>query len=116
MTYAQLIAVSEAFALAEAHAVDPKLLFEMSKINGVINHNTQMFISARNDLFASGGANLVKEFMAGNAGLGEKDLKCAIESAHAAGIELPLTRLSRELIKGVFLKTTSYNGESSNDT
>ena len=116
MTYAQLVAVSEAFALAEAHAVDPKLLFEISKINGVINHNTQIFISARDDLFASGGAELVKEFMAGNAGLGEKDLKCAIDSAHAVGIELPLTRLNQELIKGVFLKTTNYNNGSSNDT
>ena len=54
--------------------------------------------------------------MAGNAGLGEKDLKIAIDSAHAVGIELPLTRLSQELIKGVFLKTTNYYGESSNDT
>lgn len=116
MTYAQLVAVSEAFALAEAHSVDPKLLFEISKINGVINHNTQIFISARDDLFASGGAELVKEFMAGNAGLGEKDLKCAIDSAHAVGIELPLTRLNQELIKGVFLKTTNYNNGSSNDT
>ena len=116
MTYAQLIAVSEAFALAEAHAVDPKLLFEISAINGVVNQNTQMFISARNDLFASGGVDLVKEFMSGNAGLGEKDLKCAIESAQASGIELPLTRLSQNLIKGVFLNETNYKDGVSNDT
>jgi 3-hydroxyisobutyrate dehydrogenase-like beta-hydroxyacid dehydrogenase len=54
--------------------------------------------------------------MSGNAGLGEKDLKCAIESAQASGIELPLTRLSQNLIKGVFLNETNYKDGVSNDT
>jgi len=103
MTYAAFIAIHEASTLLRAMGVDPKLLQEVGRVNGVVTAQMSGFLAARDQVAAQGEGALNAAF-APFATLASKDLRCALDSAQTLGVRLPGTRESLALIEDVFLK------------
>jgi 3-hydroxyisobutyrate dehydrogenase-like beta-hydroxyacid dehydrogenase len=101
MTYAAFSAMSEAHALAVAGGLDPALLVEVGKANGVVTPQMEAFIGGREKLLAMGQQAHFKPF----AALGKKDLEAALASARALEVRLPMTGHLLGLIESVFMKT-----------
>jgi len=102
MTYAAFAAMHEADALARAAGLDPALLAEVGRANGVVTPQMEAFIGNRSQLAAAGPEALHKAFGPFGA-LGRKDLLAALASAEQLGLKLPATERLAELIEGVFL-------------
>ena len=101
MTYAAFAAIHEANALALASGLDPALLVEVGRANGVVTQQMEAFLGGRQKLAAAGRLQThFKPF----ASLGRKDLEAALASAHGLGLELPLTGYLAALIENVFLE------------
>jgi 3-hydroxyisobutyrate dehydrogenase len=100
MTYAAFAAMSEAHALAKAGGLDPALLIEVGKANGVVTPQMEAFITGREKLLAAGQQAYFKPF----AALGRKDLDAALASARALGLQLPMGEHLAGLIEDVFMK------------
>ncbi len=103
MTYAAFSAMSEAHALAVAGGLDPALLIEVGRANGVVTPQMEAFIGSREKLLATGQGDHFKPF----AALGRKDLEAALASAQALGLKLPMTGQLLGLIEDVFMKASS---------
>lgn len=103
ITYAEFTAMSEATRLAEACGLSADILREVGLSNGVINEQMHMFISNRNALKAGCTEQQMEEIFGAFGRLGNKDLKCAIETAAKLDIQLPATEMVRDMIEDVFL-------------
>jgi len=91
MTYAAFAAIHEAVALARASGLDPQMLVEVGRGNGVVTPQMEAFLGNRQKLAASGEEGLRKAF-APFAALAKKDLAAALRSAEALDLALPTTR------------------------
>ncbi len=101
MSYAAFAAMHEADALARAAGLDPGLLLEVGRANGVVTPQMEAFIGNRSKLAAAGEEMLRKSFSPFGA-LGRKDLLAALASAEQLGLKLPATARLAELIEAVF--------------
>jgi 3-hydroxyisobutyrate dehydrogenase len=102
MAYAAFAAMHEANLLARAGGLDPALLTEVGRSNGVVTPQMEAFITNRDRLTALGGEALAKNFGA-FAALGSKDLAAALASARELGVRLPATEQVAHIIQAVFL-------------
>ena len=102
MTYAAFAAMHEANALAKAAGLDPALLLEVGRANGVVTPQMEAFIGNREKLAAAGPKVLHKAFGPFGA-LGRKDLLAALASAEQLGLKLPATGRVAELIEAIFV-------------
>lgn len=114
MTYAAFAAMHEADALARVGGLDPALLIEVGRANGVVTPQMEAFIGNRCKLSAAG-AEAVRKAFGPFAALGRKDLAAALSSAAHLGLELPVTARVAEIIEAVFLdaRPRSSDGQSS---
>jgi 3-hydroxyisobutyrate dehydrogenase-like beta-hydroxyacid dehydrogenase len=103
MTYAAFSAMREAYGLARAGGLDPALLIEVGKANGVVTPQMEAFIVGREKLFAMNQHAYFKPF----AALGKKDLEAALASARALDLRLPMTEHLAGLVEDVFMKAIS---------
>lgn len=102
MTYAAFTAVHEADRLARAGGLDPALVVEVGRSNGVVTAQMEAFLGNRAKLGAAG-PQVLQEMFAPFAALAQKDLAAALASAHALGLGLPGTESVAALIASVFL-------------
>jgi 3-hydroxyisobutyrate dehydrogenase-like beta-hydroxyacid dehydrogenase len=102
MTYASFIAMHEACKLARAFGLDPDLLNQVSKENGVVTPAMAMLIGARDQLAKQGDAVLQAAFGPHGA-LGKKDMAAALQSAKKLRVSLPGAEKTEELIADVFV-------------
>jgi 3-hydroxyisobutyrate dehydrogenase-like beta-hydroxyacid dehydrogenase len=102
MSYAAFTAVHEADRLARAGGLDPALVVEVGRSNGVVTAQMEAFLSNRARM-AAGGPQALQELFAPFAALAQKDLAAALASARSLGLELPGTECVAELIENVFL-------------
>lgn len=101
MTYAAFAAISEASALARAGGLDPQLLIEVGRANGVVTPQMEAFIGNRDKMAAN--PELLQKFFGPFGALGRKDLAAALASAQVLGVPLPATEHLHNLIEDVFL-------------
>jgi 3-hydroxyisobutyrate dehydrogenase len=99
-----VLAVSEAWALAERCGLKIEVLRELGKANNVINDRMYQFLSGRNTLAALGDEAMMRQHFGPFGKLAEKDLDAALESARDHGIELPGTTYARGVIDAVYMK------------
>jgi 3-hydroxyisobutyrate dehydrogenase len=102
LTYAAFTSLHEARRLAEAGGLDPALLDEVGRGNGVVTAQMEAFIAARAQLQTRGAAALAQGF-GPFAALGAKDLAAALASARELNVALPATAAVAQLIEAVFL-------------
>jgi 3-hydroxyisobutyrate dehydrogenase len=102
ITYAEFIAMHEASKLAHAFGIDPELLHQVSKVNGVITPSMAMLMRARDQLAKQGEAALQSAF-APHGALGKKDMAAALKSAKELKVSLPGAEKTEELIADVFV-------------
>jgi 3-hydroxyisobutyrate dehydrogenase len=102
ITYAEFIAMHEASKLARAFGLDPELLHQVSKVNGVITPSMAMLMRARDQLAKQGEAALHGAF-APHGALGKKDMAAALKSAKELKVSLPGAERTEELIADVFV-------------
>jgi 3-hydroxyisobutyrate dehydrogenase-like beta-hydroxyacid dehydrogenase len=102
MSYAAFTAIDEADRLARAGGLDPALVVEVGRSNGVVTAQMEAFLANRARLTAAG-PQVLQELFAPFAALAHKDLAAALVSARALGIELPGTQSVTERIENVFL-------------
>jgi len=102
MAYAALAAVHEADRLARAGGLDPALLGEVGRSNGVVTAQMEAFLANRTRLAATG-AQTLRQAFAPFAALARKDLAAALASADALQLALPATERVAEIIEAVFL-------------
>ena len=104
MTFAAFIAIKEATTLARAAGLDPEVLYELGRSNGMVGDFNQRFISNRCAIFERCDAATARAIFEPFGRLGEKDLAAALETARALGVDLPATRHYRELILDTFIQ------------
>jgi len=102
MTYASFIAIHEAYKLAQAFGIDPELLHEVGKTNGVITPSMAGFIRARGQIAKQGDA-VLKGAFGPHGALGKKDMAAALQSAKKRQVALPGAQKTEELIADVFV-------------
>jgi 3-hydroxyisobutyrate dehydrogenase len=102
MSYAAFTAAHEAECLARAGRLDPALVVEVGRSNGVVTGQVEAFLSNRAQLIAAGPPALRKAF-GPFAALARKDLDAALATARALGLDLPGTASVAGLIENVFL-------------
>jgi 3-hydroxyisobutyrate dehydrogenase len=102
MSYAAFTAVHEAERMARAGGLDPALLLEVGRSNGVLTAQMEAFMNNREGL-AAAGAPVLQQAFAPFAALARKDLAAALASAQALQLRLPATERVAELIDNVFL-------------
>jgi 3-hydroxyisobutyrate dehydrogenase len=102
MSYAAFAAMHEAERLARAGHLDPALLIEVGRDNGVVTAQMAAFMSNRAHLAATGPHALQRAF-APFAALAQKDLAAALQSARELEVTLPATERVAEIISNVFL-------------
>ncbi len=104
MTYSSFIAVLESTRLAEAAGLDPEVLFEVGRGNGVIGDFNHRFISNRSAVFEGCDEATARSIFEPFGKLGEKDLDAALETAAGLGLDLPAATCNRRLILDTFIK------------
>lgn len=102
MSYAAFTAIDEAERLARAGQLDPALLIEVGRANGVVTPQMEAFLDNRGKLGAAG-AQMLQQAFAPFANLAEKDLAAALASARALHLQLPATERVAAVIARVFL-------------
>ncbi len=102
MSYAAFTAIHEAERLARAGGLDPALVLEVGRSNGVVTAQMEAFLGNRAKLIAAG-PQVLQQMFAPFAALAQKDLAAALASARALGLELPGTQSVAEQIANVFL-------------
>jgi 3-hydroxyisobutyrate dehydrogenase len=102
MSYAAFAAIHEADRLARAGGLDPALLAEVGRSNGVVTAQMEAFITNRARLTNSGTPAPQSAF-APFAALAEKDLAAALASACELHLQLPATERVASIIAKVFL-------------
>jgi 3-hydroxyisobutyrate dehydrogenase len=102
MSYAAFAAIHEADRLARAGGLDPALLAEVGRSNGVVTAQMQAFLTNRGTLALAGTQALQRGF-APFAALADKDLAAALASARELQLPLPLTERVAAIVDKVFL-------------
>ncbi len=102
MSYAAFAAVHEADRLARAGGLDPALLAEVGRSNGVVTAQMEAFLTNRGKL-AHAGTQALQRGFAPFAALADKDLAAALASARELQLPLPLTERVAAIIDKVFL-------------
>ena len=102
MTYAAFAAIHEATALAGAGNLDPQLLIEVGRSNGVITAQMEAFFTNRTKLAGAGEEGL-RRALGPFAALGKKDLAAALASAAALDLRLPVTEQVAAAMDDTFL-------------
>ena len=103
ITYAEFTAMSEATRLATACGLDPDVLREGGRSNGIINEQMHSFVSNRDALLANGNEEAIDTFFGAMGRLGKKDLDCVLATAATKKLTMTATEHVRELIEAVFL-------------
>jgi len=106
MTYAAFAAIDEAERLARAGGLDPALLADVGRGNGVVTAQMEAFIANRAKLGAAG-PQLLQQVFAPFGALAVKDLAAALASARELRVQLPATERVADIIEKVFLN--QYN-------
>ena len=104
MTYSAFIAIRESQALAKAAGLEPEVLYEVGRGNGMVSDFNYRFISNRDAIFDGCDDDTVRTIFGPFGQLGEKDLDAALQTASALGLELPNAENSRRLILDTFIK------------
>ena len=102
MTYAAFAAISEADVLARAGGLNPALLIEVGRANGVVTLQMEAFMKGRAKARTLGPTGRSKTF-GPFAALAKKDLAAALASAHKLGLKLLSTERVTDVIEDVFL-------------
>lgn len=102
MTYAAFAAIDEADRLARAGGLDPQLLVEVGRSNGVVTAQMAAFLGNRGQRVVAG-AQPLRQAFAPFAALAVKDLAAALASAHELRVALPATERVAAIIEKVFL-------------
>jgi 3-hydroxyisobutyrate dehydrogenase-like beta-hydroxyacid dehydrogenase len=102
MTYASFVAIHEAYKLARAFGIDPEMLHEVAKTNGVITPGMTAFMRARGQVEKQGDA-VLKSAFGPHGALGRKDMAAALQSAKKRDVTLPGAQKTDELIADVFV-------------
>ena len=102
MSYAAFAAVHEAARLARAGGLDPGLLAEVGRSNGVVTAQMEAFLGNRARLAQAGRAAL-EQALGPFAAIARKDLAAALESAQQLQVALPATEAVAAVIERVFL-------------
>jgi 3-hydroxyisobutyrate dehydrogenase len=102
MTYAAFAAMHEADRLARAGGLDPALLAEVGRSNGVVTAQMEAFMTNRAKL-TSAGKQALQQVFAPFAALAGKDLAAALASARELQLQLPATERVAAIIEKVFL-------------
>jgi 3-hydroxyisobutyrate dehydrogenase len=102
MTYAAFAAIHEADHLARAGGLDPALLAEVGRSNGVVTAQMEAFMTNRGKL-ANAGTQVLHRVFAPFAALAGKDLAAALASARELQQQLPVTERVAAVIEKVFL-------------
>ena len=103
ITYAEFAAMSEATRLAKACGLNAEVLREVGQSNGVINEQMHRFVSGRDTLLKKASPEEMQAFFGAMGRLGVKDLDCAVATAAAHAVPLPMTAFVRERIEDVFV-------------
>lgn len=101
MSYAAFAAMHEADTLARAAGLDPALLLEVGRANGVVTPQMEAFVGNRAKAAAAGPAALRRAFAPFGA-LAAKDLAAALDSAAQLDLPLPLTERVAQVVEAVF--------------
>jgi len=101
--YTEFVAMAEATRLAEACGLSVDVLREVGLSNGVVNEQMHLFVSSRNKLARSCSEQQMEEFFGAMGALGEKDLRCALDTAKAHSVSLPTAEYVHDRIVDVFL-------------
>lgn len=110
MTYSGFIAIYESLRLARASGLEPAVLVELGKSNGVVTEQMQMFmglVGAHEKLGDPAYQQLVRGFSA----VAQKDLMVALELAEAVGESLPGCENSLALIDTVYRDAYRHRSE-----
>ena len=99
----EFVLMAEATRLAEACDLSSDTLREIGLANGVVNEQMHMFVSGRNAMARSLGAEQMEQFFGPLGRLGRKDLECALRTASDRGVKLPTAEYLRDRIERVFL-------------
>ena len=83
-------------------SLDPKLLREVGRGNGVVTAQMEAFLDNRARI-AAAGAEALQHAFGPFAALARKDLNAALTSAAAHGLELPQTHCVAGIISDAFL-------------
>lgn len=102
MTYAAFAAIDEADRLARAGGLDPALLAEVGRSNGVVTAQMEAFMANRSRL-AAAGTPALRQVFAPFAALAAKDLAAALARARELERPLPVTERVAQVIEQVFL-------------
>ena len=104
MTYASFIAIKESARLARAAGLDPEVLYDLGRSNGIVGDFNHRFISNRSAVFDNCDPDTARAIFEPFGKLGEKDLDAALETARELGLELPAAKHNRELILNTFIQ------------
>jgi 3-hydroxyisobutyrate dehydrogenase len=103
ITYAELMAMSEATKLAEAGGLSADILREVGLTNGIVNEAMHAFVTNRNALSVSTSRAAAEPHFDALGRLSEKDLDCALECAQELGVTLPSTAHLRKTVYPMFM-------------
>ena len=101
--FGEFVLMAEASRLAEACGLNSDTLRDVGLANGVVNEQMHMFVSGRNAMARSLGAEQMEQFFGPLGRLGRKDLECALQTASDKGVKLPTAEYLRDRIEQVFL-------------
>ncbi|MEH6549761.1 MAG: NAD(P)-dependent oxidoreductase [Pseudomonadales bacterium] len=104
MTYSAFIAIRESTELAKAAGLDPEVLYEVGRGNGMVSDFNHRFISGHEAVFASCDDETVRSIFEPFGKLGEKDLAAALQTAQALNVALPSAQHNSQLILDTFIK------------
>jgi 3-hydroxyisobutyrate dehydrogenase len=95
VSWCEIMLGLEAAQIAEAASVPIDKLLTVMTRNGVLSPPMKSFIDFRNDP----GSQELRDFVAVQAGIGEKDLKLASELAAGVGAMSPITSFVRDRVR-----------------
>jgi 3-hydroxyisobutyrate dehydrogenase-like beta-hydroxyacid dehydrogenase len=100
VTWTHLVVGSQAAALAAHYGVPYEKLRRVMAANGNLTPTVGGFLDGKHK--TPPGANPARdEFVASQAGIGEKDLKLAIDCGSAAGLNVAMMSAARGLVRGM---------------
>ena len=98
VTWTHLVVGSQAAALAACHGVPYDKLRRLMAANGNLTPTVSALLDGK--LESPPGANLARDqFLASQAGIGEKDLQLAIDCGKAAGLQVAMMAETRNLVR-----------------
>lgn len=103
VTWVELVVGMQAASLAAQHAVPYEKLKAVMKANGNLTPTMEAMLGARAQV-APGSSPQYDEFIASQAGIGEKDLALAMECGAAAGLNMEFAGQARNILRAAMLR------------